>query len=175
MDAFFSRLGNVADVLSLATLVFSALTFFKVQSEARKLRQSLKQIPPPDDLKQCIQLCQGINSPRPVALILSLTPHTGSIKPVVEDFLRANQWNMGIEEVNFDGISPHNLELFYQEVRNKKRELDLKAYTEIHLFLSGPVQAGTILGCLLSNWKPVKLYHKVQGGSYEYWMPLIKI
>jgi hypothetical protein len=175
MNEFFSNLGNVADILSLATLLFSALTFFKVQSETRKLRQSLKQIPPPDDLNQCIQLCRGINSPRPVALALSLTPHTGSIKASVKDFLMANQWNMNIEEVNIDGISPHNLELFYQEVRNKKRELDLNSYTEVHLFFSGPVQAGTIVGCLLSNWKPVKLYHKVQGGSYEYWMPLIKI
>lgn len=175
MDAFLSRLGNVADVLSLATLLFSALTFFKVQSEARELRERLKEVPPPNDLKKSIELCRGINSPRPVALILSLTPHTGSIKPAVEDFLVANQWSMAIEEVNFDGISPDNIESFYQEIRNKKRELDLKRYTEIHLFFSGPVQAGTILGCLLCNWKPVKLYQKIQGGSYEYWMPLIKL
>lgn len=175
MDTFLSRLGNVADVLSLATLLFSGLTFFKVQSETKKLREMLKQVPPPNDLKKSIELCRGINSPRPVALILSLTPHIGSIKSMVEDFLLANQWNMEIEEVNFDGINPENIEVFYQEIRNKKRELDEKRYTEIHLFLSGPVQAGTILGCLFCNWKPVKLYHKVQGGSYEYWMPLIKI
>jgi hypothetical protein len=74
-----------------------------------------------------------------------------------------------------NGISPDNIQDFYKQVRGKKLELELKEYTEVHLFFNGPVQAAAIVGCLFSNWMPVKLYHRQQGASYEYWMPLIKI
>jgi SMODS-associated and fused to various effectors sensor domain len=176
MEKFFFWLGNIANILSLLTLVISTLTFLKVRQETRKLTQSLAQIPPVDNLDEAIQFAATINSPRPVALALSLTPTVGSIKQPVQDFLRAKRWEkMPIVEVEMHGISPENMAEFYEKVRTVKRQLDLKGCTEVHLFISGPIQAGTIVGCLFSNWKPVKLYHKAQGGSYEYWMPLIKV
>jgi hypothetical protein len=48
--------------------------------------------------------------------------------------------------------------------------------TELHLFIQGPVQAGTIVGSLYRQWIPVKLYHRPapqQPQIYEYWMPLL--
>lgn len=168
-------LGNIADSFSLVTLVVSTLTYFKVQSETKKLRQTLKKLPLVDNLDELIKFCNGINSPKPIALRFSLTPTVGSIKTPIQNFLIAQGWNMPIEEIEMNGINPQNLQDFYQEIRKKKRELEVQGFTEVHLFLSGPVQAGSIVGCLFSHWMPVKLYHLKQGGTYEYWMPLIKM
>jgi SMODS-associated and fused to various effectors sensor domain len=175
MEQFFFWLGNIANILSLFTLVVSVLTFLKVQQEARKLTRSLAQVPPVDNLREAIDFAETIHSPKPVALAFSLTPTVGSIKNSVQGFLVAKRWRMPIEEVEMNGLSPDNIQEFYEKVRHEKRRLDLKGYTEVHLFFSGPVQAGTLVGCLFSNWIPVKLYHKTQGGSYEYWMPLLKM
>lgn len=174
MEGFFYWLGNVANGLSLLTLAVSVLTYLKVQSEARKLQRSLKAIPSSEDLPKLIEWHEGIDSPRPVALVFSLIPNLGSIRPSVEDFLVAKNWRMPIEEVALFGIGPENIAEFYEQVKYKKQELQGKGYTEVHLFIAGPVQAATIIGRFMSNWKPVKLYHKPLGGhTYEYWAPLV--
>lgn len=176
MDSFFTWLGNIANVLSLITLLFSILTYFKVKKETRKLTESLAQVPSLKDISEHINFSANINSPRPVALAFSLTPTGSSIKPPVQNFLNAKNRKMPVEEIQMNGISIDNIQDFYKQVCGKKLELELKEYTEVHLFFNGPVQAATIVGCLFSNWMPVKLYHRPQGSSsYEYWMPLIKI
>ena len=87
----------------------------------------------------------------------------------------SKNWNMPVEEVEISGISPDNISEFYEKVLQKKREILEKGHTEVRLFISEPVQAATITSNFLSNWMPVKLYHKSQGGqTYEYWSPLVK-
>lgn len=84
---------------------------------------------------------------------------------------------MPIEELNMNGInSPKDLEAFVNALREKRRYLEAAGFTELHLFIAGPVQAGTIIGSMYRNWIPVKLYHKPSPAPpqvYEYWMPLI--
>ena len=84
---------------------------------------------------------------------------------------------MPIEELNMPGLySAQDLETFVNLLREKKRFIDASRHTEVHLFIAGPVQAGTIIGALYDNWIPVKLYHKPTPpppSVYEYWMPLL--
>jgi hypothetical protein len=109
---------------------------------------------------------------------LSLTPQSGSIENAVKTFLKTQGWDMPIEEINMDGIKGREGVLnFINEVKKKKRFIEGAGYTEVHLFISGPVQAGTLLGAFLDNWLPVKLYHKPTPAPpqfYEYWAPLFK-
>jgi hypothetical protein len=170
-----ASVGNVANLVTVIAAGISLLTYLKVKSEARKLRQNIKKLPPPDDLQDTIKRCQKINSAYPVALGFSLSPTVGSIKKPIQEYLRIQGWKMPVEEINMNGINGESDILeFYNQTRNIKLELESKGYTEVHLFFSGPVQAATIVGCLFSNWMPVKLYHKQQGSGYVYWMPLIK-
>ena len=120
---------------------------------------------------------EGVKSAQPVAFALSLIPTSESIKGSVQTFLRSQKWDMPIEELNLDGLnSPEDLERFINALREKRRAFDDLGYTEIHLFIAGPVQAGTIIGSLFRNWIPVKLSHKPTPAPpqiYEYWMPLL--
>jgi hypothetical protein len=119
----------------------------------------------------------GIKSVAPVAFALSLTENTESIRPSVAQFLQHTNWKMDIEELNLNGLNPTtNLEHFVNALREKRRLFEAKGYTEVHVFISGPVVAGAILGSLFDNWIPVKLYHKPTPAPphlYEYWMPLL--
>ena len=151
MEQFLYWMGNAANLLSLLTLAVSILTYTKVKSEAKKLQRSLKNMPFTENLSELIELHEGIDSPRPVALVFSLIPNLGSIKPSVQDFLISKSWKMPIEEVELLGISPKNIPEFYEKVRQKKREIQEKGHTEVHLFIAGPIQAGTIIGNFLSK------------------------
>lgn len=175
MEQFFYWLGNIANGLSLLTLFVSVLTYVKVQREAKKLARSLQQLPPLNTLPELIEFHKGVDSSRPVALVFSLIPSLGSIRPSVQDFLQAHNCTMPIEEVEMPGLGPNNIAKFYEQVRHKKQILQAKGYTEVHLFIGGPVQAATIIGGLLSNWMPVKLYHRPPGShTYEYWAPIMR-
>ena len=123
------------------------------------------------------KLHEGVKSSAPVAFAVSLLPTNESIKGSVEIFLTAQGWKMPVEELNLNGLnSPNDREAFLNALREKRRYFDAHGFTEIHLFIAGPVQAGTIIGSLFRNWIPVKLYHKPNPAPpyiYEYWMPLL--
>lgn len=68
---------------------------------------------------------------------------------------------MPIEELTMDGIKcTTDLEQLVNSLREKRRYFEAIGCTELHLFIQGPVQAGTIIGSLYRNWIPVKLYHR---------------
>jgi hypothetical protein len=79
------------------------------------------------------------------------------------------------EELNMPGLNiPQDPETFVNLLSKKKRFIDLSAFTEVHVSIAGPVEAGTIIDALYDNWIPVKLYHKPSPpppAVYEYWMP----
>jgi hypothetical protein len=174
LEFILDRLGNLSDIIGLGTFLLSILIYLRVKSETRRIRRSLAQLSHSDDLNLLIKEGSQIKTTKPVALAFSLTPTVESLKPAVEEFLKGQELKMPIEEVNRSGLSASTIQDFYGAVKQKKLELDMKGYTEVHLFFSGPVQAGVIVGCLFSNWKPVKLYHKGPV-TYEYWMPLAKV
>lgn len=174
LDFILDRLGNLSDVIGLGTFLISILIYIRVKTETRRIRKNLAQLAPSKDLSLFIKEHEAVKTVKPVALAFSLTPTVDSLKPTIIEFFKAKGFEMPIEEVNRAGLNPSNIQEFYEEVKGKKLELDMKGYTEIHLFFSGPVQAGVIVGGLLNNWKMVKLYHKGPV-TYEYWMPLTKI
>jgi hypothetical protein len=172
-ELLLDRLGNISDIIGLGTFLVSILIYLRVKNETRRIRKSLSKLSYPDDLGLLIKEHEVIKTVKPVALAFSLTPTVDSLRPTIQEFLKVNKLDMPIEEINRSGLSSATIQDFYETVREKKIELDLKGFTEVYLFFSGPVQAAAIVGCLLSNWKLVKLYHKGPV-TYEYWMPLIK-
>ncbi len=82
---------------------------------------------------------------------------------------------MKIEELNFNNLTHENFDNFINELKIKRREFSAKGATEVHLFISGPMQAAAMIGSIFSNWIPVKLYNfDPQLREYEYWCHLAK-
>jgi hypothetical protein len=170
-------IGNAANLLGIFTFVLSIFTWLRVRKQNRELKELNRRIPPsalPSELRNAYS---GITSERPIALAVSLLHNTASIKPDVDRFLRSKGMAIPIHEIHFDGInSDQDRDELIQQLRGVRRDFDTEEFTEIHLFVAGPVQAGTIIGALFDQWKPVKLYHRhaqPAGATYEFWMPLM--
>lgn len=174
---FWELLARFSDVVGLAGAVFAGYAAFRLWQQNKRLRELARQAPAIENFTDLVKAHDGVKSSAPVALALSLLPSGESILPQVKTFLRARGWNMEIEELKMSGIhSPQDLAAFVNQLREKRRLFQAQANTEIHLFIAGPIQAGTIVGALYDNWIPVKLYHKPTPPPpdiYEYWMPLL--
>ncbi len=177
MESLSFWFGNFANLLGIVTFFLSLFTWLRVQRQNRELREISKRIPPSDLPSESRVIYAGITSERPVALAVSLLHNTPSIKMDVDRFLRAQSLTMPIQEVHMDGInSDSDRDVLLQKLRGVRRDFDVQEFTEVHLFVAGPVQAGTIIGALFDQWKPVKLYHRSAhpgGQTYEFWMPLM--
>jgi len=173
--SWFSRLDNIIGVLAA---IFSGYAAWKLHQQSQRLRELAERSPKIENIKDLITTHAGVNSSAPVALAVSLISNSDSIRNSVQTFLDFSGWKMPIEELNMDGINgPEDLENFVNRLRVAKRYFDAQNFTEIHLFIAGPVQAGVLIGAMFDNWKSVKLYHKPQTPPpqvYEYWMPLTK-
>ena len=169
-----SRLDNL---LGIGTFIAAIYAAYRLWQQNRKFYRQARESRPNVNLQQYIISNEGIQSEKPVAFALALTPNTPSIKPQVEWFLKMKQWEMPIEELEMAGIEDANdLQRLVDTLQEKKRLFQLKGYTELHLFLNGAVAAGVIIGALFDNWIPVKVYQKPRidiQQIYEYWMPLI--
>jgi hypothetical protein len=177
MEYFWTWFGRADNLISVSTAVISLCTLLLVWRQERRLRSQAREKAQIANFADLRTQHEGIKSSKPVAFALSLIPTADSIKPQVETFLRVQGWKMPIEELNMDGLnSPEELEAFVNALRQKRRYFQACGFTEIHLFIAGPVQAGTIVGSMFRNWIPVKLYHKPSPAPpqvYEYWIPLI--
>lgn len=120
---------------------------------------------------------EGVTTARPLALAICLLPSLRSIKGDVEGYLDGKGWAMPVEELTMPGLNDANdIALFIAGLRRKKQAIQDAGYTEVHLFIAGPIIAGVAVGGIFDNWKPIKLYHKASNTpaqTYEYWMPLI--
>lgn len=158
--------------------IFAFLAWFNLRIQNKRLLQAARADTPKIDGFNEEVIFQGdIHSVNPYAFALSLIPHGGSIKQDVERFLTTKGGKfkgMPIVELNYDGLGPDNIEQFINDLRVKRREFEFHGATEIHLFLAGPVQSGTLVGAIFDNWRPVKLYHNDRNKGYMYWCPLTK-
>ncbi|MBL8150599.1 MAG: caspase family protein [Blastocatellia bacterium] len=128
-----------------------------------------------EEFEESWEKSKGIQTVKPVALAVCLIPTNPSIKNDVKRFLDSNGWEMPIEELNMEGInSKQDISKFIVLLKEKRRQFYESGVTEMHLFIAGPVQAGTIIGAIYSNWIPVKIYHRSLTESYEYWTLLKK-
>lgn len=178
-ELIWEWIGKLDSVLGVLTVIFSGYAAYRLwrqnqryQTLARELQQSV-------DIRQRIQDYKGIQTAKPIALAIALLPTVPSIKDNVKTYLKGNKLRMPVDEISMTGINGANdLELLVKKIQNKKIEMHSEGFTEVHLFLAGPVATGVIIGSLLSNWVPVKIYHKPTPSPahvYEYWMPLFKI
>lgn len=156
MSEFWSILNCVADLLGVLTALPMLVATVLFWHRARRYRQRLQEM-------------AGQTTPRPAVLAISLTGL--DIREQVRAFLSGLgvDWPMRTyvrgEEVRQDTLST-----LLQQLARLKNELSLEGVTEVHLFYAGPVALGVMLGGLLHNWVPVKVYHlNSLTGQYEFW------
>lgn len=156
MAAFWEMLEHIANVLGVLTAVpmlAAALLFFH---RARRYRQRLREM-------------ESQTTPQPVALAVSLTGL--DISEQVRAFLirQGKHWPVRVYN-RHEAVDPLTLPGVLQQLMHRKNELSLEGITEVHLFYAGPVALGIMLGGLLHNWVPVKVYHlNSLTGQYEFW------
>ncbi|HBY93746.1 MAG TPA: hypothetical protein DEP84_07210 [Chloroflexi bacterium] len=171
------RVGNISSLLGILTVIFSAYAALQLYRHNRLLRRAPRVSP--TTFEEMVRTNEGIQTPKPVALAITLLPSSDSIRTQVQQFLASRQWQMPIEEIKVFGIhGQEDLNYFVNELAERRMDFELKGYTEIHLFLAGPVIAGVIVGAMYDNWLPTKLYHKPTPpppSVYVYWMPLVKV
>jgi hypothetical protein len=156
MDQFWEMLSSVADVLGVVSAVPMLAAAVLFAHRARRYRLRLWEM-------------EGQTTAQPVALAVSLTGL--DISEQVRAFLarQGKHWPVRVyrrdEETN-----PAALPGVIQQFLRLKNELSLEGVTEVHLFYAGPVALGIMLGGLLHNWTPVKVYHlNSLTGQYEFW------
>lgn len=165
MEKFWTWFGRADNIVGIGTAVISLCTLWLMWRQERRLRAQAREEAQLANFADLRAQHEGIKSAKPVAFALSLIPTSESIKGSVETFLRSQGWQIPIEELNRDGLNnAADLEAFINALREMRRYLD------------AAVQAETIIGSVLRNWIPVKLYHKPTPAPpqvYEYWMPLL--
>ena len=156
------------------TGVISVLIWLLVKRQEKKLKELKNNLQYTNEYKILAEEFKESKTEHPMALCISTLRDVDSLKPVVKSYLTQNDIHVkGIEEIKMDGINNEkDVETFIGELQKCKRSA-LSEATEIRLFIAGPVQIGTLTGGILSNWRPVLLYHKGRV-TYEYWGPLYK-
>lgn len=152
----WSVLDIVADVLGVLTALPMLAAAGLFLHRARRYRQRLRAM-------------EGQTTARPVALAVSLTGL--DISEQVRGFLTSvgAQWPVRAY-YRSEAVSHETLPGLLQHLARLKNDLSLEGVTEVHLFYAGPVALGLMLGGLLHNWVPVKVYHlNSLTGRYEFW------
>lgn len=156
MEQFWALISSVADVLGILSAVPMLAAAVLFVHRARRYRQRLRTM-------------EGQTTPHPVALAVSLTGL--DISEQVRAFLvrQGKHWPVRVYRCN-EAVNPATLPGVLQQLARLKNELSLGGVTEVHLFYAGPVALGLMLGGLLHNWVPVKVYHlNSLTGQYEFW------
>lgn len=176
---YWDWLARSSDILGILTVLFSGYAAYRLWRQNQRFKALARELQQGIDIHQRIKDYEGVQTVKPVALAVSLLPTVPSIKDNVSTYLKIHKLKMPIKEVSMLGVNgSSDLELLVRTMQNKKIELHSDGFTEVHLFLAGPVAAGVIIGAMLNNWVPVKIYHKPTPSPadvYEYWMPLFKI
>ncbi len=178
IEPIFDTLDKISIVAGLIAAMFSVLVWIKLRRQNKQLLEIASTSPKIENFKELVDYHKDITTTSPYAFAVCLLTTSDSIKGDVERFLKSkgHEWEkMPIEELNMNGLNVGNLEDFINTLRIKRRQFEAQNATEIHLFIAGPIQAGTLIGAMFDNWRPVKLYHKDRGtGNYECWCHLTK-
>lgn len=176
---YWEWIGRFDNVLGILTVIFSGYAAYRLWRQNQKYLDLARESRQSINLQQKIRDFEGVNTAKPIALAVCLLPMLPSIKQNVKTYLKSNKMKMPVKEIKMNGINDANdLEALVKHLQDKKMELHSDGCTEVHLFLAGPVAAGVMIGSLLNNWVPIKVYHKPTPSPadvYEYWMPLLKI
>lgn len=156
MVQFWVLLNRVSDLLGVLTAVPMLAAAVLFLHRARRYRQRL-------------QAMEEQTTSRPVALAVSLTGL--DISEQVRAFLAEQGVRCPLRSYcRSEDVSRATLPALIHRLTRLKNTLSLESVTEVHLFYAGPVALGIMLGGLLHNWVPVKVYHlNSLTGQYEFW------
>lgn len=176
MDNFLKIIGHISNFAGIIGAFISFIIWLKIKNQSRRLIELARQNNNADkSFEEMIEKHEGIHSDKPYAFCLALTDRTPTIKADVDNYLKEKNMNMPIEELNRTGLTLENFSDFIKELKEKRRVFQAKGITEIHLFLTGPMQAALMIGSIFNNWIPVKIYNMdPQSRKYEYWCHLSK-
>jgi len=177
IDSFFDWLSMFDTLISIVAVIFSIKVWFKLRKQSKIIQEAAKQTPEIENYNGQFEYYEKLYILKPAALCISLVPTSSSIRSDVENFLidEYPQRSFDYFEINKSGINQDQIEDLINEIRPKRHQLEAGYYTEVHLFIQGPVQAAALIGAILDNWKPVKLYQMNRTTrKYEFFAPLIK-
>ncbi len=156
MEHFWPLLSAVADIFGILSAIPMLAAAVLFAQSARRYRQRLQEM-------------ERQTTPHPIALAVSLTGL--DISEQVRAFLvrQGKHWPVRVYRHD-EAVDPATLPGVIQQLVRLKNELSLDGVTEVHLFYAGPVALGIMLGGMLHNWAPVKVYHlNSLTGQYEFW------
>ncbi len=156
MEQFWMSLNRMSDVLGVLTALPMLAAAVLFAQRARRYRQRLREM-------------EGQTTAHPIALAVSLTGL--DISEQVRAFLARQGAHWPVRAYRHEeAVTPAVLPSVMQQLSRLKNDLSLESVTEVHLFYAGPVALGLMLGGLLHNWVPVKVYHlNSLTGQYEFW------
>jgi len=174
-------LRNINIIIALCTFVITILTFRKVRNQEKLLKKRRTEMQPIRGYNEMFDKFKTIQTDNPGAFCISLLPNlpTGDMKNQVVKYLKLVDLNIkesNVIEKSFNGLegTTESLQKYIEELNSVRIEVTGKGFSELRLFIAGPVQGGTIAGAVFDNFAiPVLLYHKGREG-YEYWGPLLK-
>jgi hypothetical protein len=176
MDGTLKIVGHISDFAGIIGAFISFIIWLKIRNQTKRMIELARQKNNADKgFAEMVEYHSIINSSNPHAFCLALTDRTPTLKAEVENFMREKKWKMPIEELNLSGLTHENFSDFIEEVKKRRRVFQAKGVTEVHLFISGPMQAAVMVGAIFDNWVPVKIYNMdPQSRKYEYWCHLSK-
>ncbi|MGE4095800.1 MAG: SAVED domain-containing protein [Candidatus Binatia bacterium] len=156
MEQFWTSLNRMSDVLGVLTALPMLAAAVLFAQRARRYRQRLREM-------------AGQTTAHPIALAVSLTGL--DISEQVRTFLASQGVHWPVRTYRQEeAVTPSVLPSVMHQLSRLKNDLSLESVTEVHLFYAGPVALGVMLGGLLHNWVPVKVYHlNSLTGQYEFW------
>jgi len=173
---------KVGIIIGILAGFFSFSVWLKLRRQHKLIKELARSTPELSNWEEEQSYFSKVFSTNPYVLCISVTPGSvGIINDVkhfisIDDNLKSKISKQNFIEININGLpSPEKRKEFKLELLKSKETLNALGATELHVFFQGPIAAGILFGAVFDNWKPVKIYHKTQGGTgYEFWYPLIK-
>lgn len=151
METFWTVLGWIANVIQVATFVFTIWLLWRARQRFTKLIKALS---------------GNTGDGKPVAIAVGIV---GSIEGPVRSYLEESGAAMQIVPVTRSGFLKQRQ--FYdvlRELHGLKLALSDTGVTEVHLFYKGPVTLAMGIGAIFDNWVPVRVYEFNQKtGKYQ--------
>ncbi len=156
----------MSDILGVAVLILSALTWLKVRQMENRRIATLRDI-------------QATPGTRPGVLSIAVGPEP--IDAQVKGYVSQQPWGskssgrVADEHVHYKGqLSPDSMEAILDEFRRKRITLLEQGCDCIHLFVKAPLPLALVVGAELGNGCLTQLYHLNSQKGYEPWGPLYR-
>lgn len=181
-DFFWEITDKIGIIVGIATGYFSFRVWLRIRRQHKLINELARNSPEISNWEEEQSYYSKVFSINPYVLCISVTPGSVGILEDVKRFIEIDENLKGrfsrnnFLEVNLNGLNKtEDRKQFKLELLKSKETLNASGATELHVFFQGPIAAGILFGAVFDNWKPVKIYHKIQGGAgYEFWYPLIK-